>query len=446
MKKKTFIISFLLIFSLFCTGLSASAFYTPSFALDSEAICMINMDTGMVVFEKNSTVRRSPASLTKIMTAIIALELTPDLDEEKVTCKDIYSAEFQGWTGLSHAWISNGEIMTMRSLLYCMMLPSANEAAASVADHITDGDRPAFIRLMNQKAEDLGCTDTHFVNPHGLYDENQYTTARDMVIIAKYAMDTYPVLREIVSTQSYLLPATNKRGEGWISNSNKLLSPTGGYYYEYACGVKTGTLPQAGRCLVSMATKGGYSYMIALLGGPYKDENGVNYPTRYDMQETIKLYNWAFSSLDVRQIIESGETVAQVNVSHASGQDIVRLVPNSDFTLLLPDDVEPSNVQRVVTLTEETIDAPVKKGEVLGYMTFQLQGQEVGRVNLVAAESVERNNVLYYLEVAKEIVTSASFLVTSGILGLLIVVYIIYNIIMNKKRRRMKQLSRRKPF
>ena len=159
------------------------------------------------------------------------------------------------------------------TLLHGLMIRSGNDASLVLADYVCNGDINQFVEMMNQKAQELGCQDTHFTNPHGLHDENHYTTARDLYLITKYAM-TLPNFMEISSKVSYVLPATNKQETRRITTTNHLINQNaeGNYYYMYAKGIKTGAHDQAGYCLVSTAIRNGYSYMCVALGAPSVDE------------------------------------------------------------------------------------------------------------------------------------------------------------------------------
>ncbi|MBQ8918043.1 MAG: D-alanyl-D-alanine carboxypeptidase, partial [Oscillospiraceae bacterium] len=186
----------------------AQAAYTPDFDLQSETVLLLNMDTGKVMYEKNADARVYPASLTKIMTAILALENVEDLDGTKVALKQYIQDMLYG-KNASLGGILLGEEVSMRGLLYASMLQSANEASLMIGDYLGDGSLTQFAEMMNDKAKELGCTGTNFVNPNGLHDENHYTTARDMAKIAAYAMQN-PEFVEIVNTISMDIGPTNK--------------------------------------------------------------------------------------------------------------------------------------------------------------------------------------------------------------------------------------------
>ncbi len=238
--------------------------YTPPFEVSADAVYMVNLDTGTVVYQKNANKKEYPASLTKLVTTILAMEKTSDLDSAMVKCTSSILSEFDGMNA-SNAGMRAGEERSMRDLIYCMLLPSANEAASMVAEYV-GGSRAEFVDMMNKKAQEIGAVSTHFVNPHGLHDNDQYTTAQDMYLIAKYAMKL-PGFMDMASKTSYELKPSNKRDTEYIFTTNKMMVQSAGpdVYYKYVRGIKTGTTDEAGRCCVSTATKDGYTYPYQII-------------------------------------------------------------------------------------------------------------------------------------------------------------------------------------
>ncbi|MBP1557964.1 MAG: D-alanyl-D-alanine carboxypeptidase [Oscillospiraceae bacterium] len=420
----------------------AQAAYTPDFDLQSETVLLLNMDTGKVMYEKNADARVYPASLTKIMTAILALENVEDLDGTKVALKQYIQDMLYG-KNASLGGILLGEEVSMRGLLYASMLQSANEASLMIGDYLGDGSLTQFAEMMNDKAKELGCTGTNFVNPNGLHDENHYTTARDMAKIAAYAMQN-PEFVEIVNTVSMDIGPTNKHEQLVEITTNKVIVPSSIYYNPAVSGIKTGTLDEAGRCFVSTATKDGFTYLLVLMGAPFYNEDGTFMETMINFEETNKLYDWVFDSFKVKTVMEKGRYIADVPVRLSYEKDVVGLVADARLTALIPADVETSSVQLVPTLPE-SIDAPVKKGDKVGSVKLVLAGEELGEVDLVANESVEMSKILYYYDQAMELLDSfwAKFAIL--FVALLVVAYIALMILMNKhnRKRRMNQKRRR---
>ena len=261
--KKTLIraVSFLVTLSLL-TGLLAplagAVEYegVTSLSIDAKSALLIDMDTEQVLYEQAADEQRYPASITKIMTALLTLEAVGrgELDlNDVITMDDAALADLT--PDSSTAGLQAGEEITVRNLLYCLLLASANEAANALAIAVA-GDIPAFVEQMNQRAQELGMSGTHFVNPHGLHSDDHYTTARDIFKMAKQAM-THATFREIVSTGTYTVPATNLSGERTLYNTNALLTSAfyPGYTYSGTIGIKTGSTGQAGYC-VTAASQG----------------------------------------------------------------------------------------------------------------------------------------------------------------------------------------------
>ncbi len=420
----------------------AQAAYTPNFDLQSETVLLLNMDTGKVMYEKNADAKVYPASLTKIMTAILALENVEDLDGTKVALKQYIQDMLYG-KNASLGGILLGEEISVRGLLYASMLQSANEASLMIGDYLGDGSLTQFAEMMNDKAKELGCTGTNFVNPNGLHDDNHYTTARDMAKIAAYAM-SIPEFVEIVNTVSMDIGPTNKHDTLVEITTNKVIVPSSIYYNPAVSGIKTGTLDEAGRCFVSTATKDGFTYLLVLMGAPLYDENGEFLDTMVNFEETNKLYDWVFDSFKVKTVMEKGRYIADVPVRLSYEKDVVGLVSNQRLTALIPTDVEISSVQLVPDLPE-SIDAPVKKGDKVGSVKLVLAGEELGEADLVANDSVEMSKLLYYYDQAMNMLDSFWVKFAVIFVVLLFVGYIVIMILINKhsRKRRMNQKRRR---
>ena len=218
--------------------------------LDAQSAILIDASTGTVLYEKDSDAKHYPASITKLMTVLLALEYG-NLDETIIFSHDaVFSIE----PGSSHIAIDEGEQITMRQALYGIMLQSANEVSNGVAEHI-DGSMEAFAQHMTTRAKELGCTGTNFTNANGLHDDNHYTTAHDMALIAKELLK-FDFFRELMATLYYEIPPTNKQPETrYLYAQNQLIKDSSIFYYEYCEGGKTGYTTQAGNTLVAYAKK-----------------------------------------------------------------------------------------------------------------------------------------------------------------------------------------------
>ena len=431
---------------LFCVVFSSmpasAAAYQIDFDLNSKAALLINLDTETVVFEKEVDTKLPPASLTKIMTFIVASEQIKDLEGTKITVKKSVVDLLLG-TGSSLSGVKEGEELTALQLLNCLMVPSGNDASMVLAEYVGGGDIQKFVDLMNEKAKELGCTNTHFMNPHGLHDAEHYTTAKDLYVMTKYAM-SLPYFTEITSQTRYQIPPTNKTPEPrTLVTTNYLIDPYigGEYYYRYAKGVKTGSHDQAGYCLVSTAIKDGYSYMAVVLGTPRVDAQGNTIQTRGEMIDTKRLYQWAFDSLRIKTVVESGASVGQVKLDYAWNKDKLLLVAERSYATVLPKEVSPTSVIITPTLPEK-VEAPVKKGQVIGTAVLSYANQELATINLVASESVERSELLHTGNVIKSIFTSVWFLVIAGIIVVLVLVYVVLALLYNRKKKRLRKVKK----
>lgn len=404
----------------------------------SESYLLINLDTGVVVSEKEPDKKMEPASITKIMTYIVAYEQIKDVEGTVITIPQAVEDDLLG-TGSSMSGIMVGEQLTALQLLNMMMVPSGNDAALAFAYYLGDGDPQKFIDLMNEKATELGCENTHFTNPHGLHDENHYTTARDLAVIAQYAMNL-PYFSEITDQVTYTLPATNLSEARTVYTTNRMLDQNadgGEYYYPYTKGIKTGSHDQAGYCLVSTAVQGGYSYLCVALGAPSVDADGNSISTHGEMVDSKALYQWAFENLELKTLVKTGEAKGEVKVKFAWNTDSMLVAAEEGFSAIMPSSVESSSIIYSVDLPE-SIDAPVKKGEVVGTLTMKYADQTLAKVNLIATESVERSELLHTLDIGRDILSSNWFVSIIAIVIFLLLIYVLLALIYNRKKKRMR--------
>lgn len=442
-KKAVALFSSLLIFcSALVPATAQAATFHINFPTNSAAIELENLDTGTSVYEKNPNERREPASVTKIMTYIIVSEHIKDLQGTKITVQKKILDELSG-TGSSMSGIQVGDVATAYQLLNCMMVPSGNDAALALADYVGGGDVQKFVDMMNAKAKELGCTGTHFANPHGLHDPNHYTTAADLAEIARCAM-SMPYFMTIASQLSYsykALSGPDAAEATTLSTTNRMLiNSDTKYYYCYAKGIKTGHTDESGYCLVSTASYGGYNYLCIALGSPSIDKSGNEIDTHGEMLDSRSLYRWAFNNLELKQIVSPTDTVGEVPLNYAWNKDTLRLQPQKSYSAILPDDVSSSSV--IVTKNvPKSIDAPVKKGQVIGTATLSYANTKLATINLVAAESADRSELLHTTDTAKAIVTSKWFIAIAAIVVLLVIVYIILAVIYNRKRKNLRRVK-----
>lgn len=268
----------------------------------AESVYLYDLDQNQALYSKNPEQVRAPASLTKVMTAIIALENTPDLENTFLSYNKAMKEELLNY-GLVESDIATfdfyeNEQIRMIDALYILMLRSSNDAANLIAENVS-GSVDGFVELMNQKAIELGATNTHFTNPHGLDNEDHYSTAYDLFLITNYAR-TFPIFNTIAASSYYQIPATNMRKTVKIETYVSIQDPAyekADFYYPYAQGIKTGYTDEAGKCLISYAEKDGHHLLIILMGEPEKAPNGDTLGYNQFFHETKAFFEWGFSFL-----------------------------------------------------------------------------------------------------------------------------------------------------
>lgn len=409
----------------------------PAFSVDATAAMLVEMNSGTVVYEKNADDKVYPASLTKIMTCMLALELCKDLAEEvTVTESALAGLDPDGST----ASLQVGEVLTMEDLLYCIMLPSANDACCVVAEHL-GGTIDAFVEKMNEKAQALGCTGTHFANPDGLHDDDHYTTARDLRLITEAALQN-ETFRTIVSTAVYEVPATNLSDKRIVHTTNYLMSTAinPDYYYEKAKGVKTGYTSKAGRCLISTVKQGDVYYLSIVTGCKtiVNDDGSVVYDS---FVQTKKLLEYGLTSFSFATVISQLVPVAQVKVKNANVDSVV-VAPAQDVTALLPADYDESQLQLSYALTggADTLSAPLETTDDVGTVTVTYQGKTVGQTTLRPITAVERHVVQYAAKSAGRQVKKYLWL----LIPLALILAVVLLRVRSERIRRKKAAARRK--
>ena len=398
----------------------------------SDEVYLENLNAGAVVYEKNSNKRSYPASTTKIMTFIITAENVSDLENTSVTIKqDIISGLDLESTvmGLSS---HIGEKVSVKDLLYGLMLPSGNDAALVLADYV-GGGISGFVEKMNAKAAELGCKNTHFANPHGLYDTNHYSTAHDMALIAKHAMKIKGFM-DICNTVYY-----TPDGFKTLHNTNYMLDSEaegGQYYYQYTKGIKTGYLDEAGKCLVTSSDKNGDKYLCVCLGAAFSYAENVNYA----MKDSAKLYDWAYKNLGVQTIYGTADSLASVDVKYVRNGKTLEAVPEKEISAFLPNNYDKKKLKVEINCPEQ-VDAPVTQGDKLGTVSVKYEDLDLGLTNLVAAEDVERDISPLEVFVTEHM---QLIIIVSAVLVLIIVLLIVLISVRRKARRRSRSSKGRR--
>lgn len=410
------------------TNVTAAAANAP--ATNAEAALLISPDSGMVLYEKNADERRYPASTTKIMTALLVLENIADLNETVTAqASDFETLEADS----SSAGIKEGETVTVEDLLYGLMLPSGNEAAYMLARHVA-GSYEAFVDMMNKRAEELGCTGTHFVNPCGLHDDNHYTTARDLYKIAYAAMQD-ETFADIADTVQWNMSKTNMQEERKVLTTNQLIfSSYQPWAYAYCKGIKTGNTSQAGNCFVGYAEYGDAKLYSVVMGCDSSSLEYSNIPASFT--DTKALFEWGFESFTSKTLARQGDTVGSVNVRLSTDTDQLVLTVKNDLVSLLPADLDVEDLGEPQITAPESVNAPIKAGDVIGSATYSYNGTTYGTVELVALSDVERSTVLYYADLLSNFFQSTVFKVILIVLAVFVVLYILFNLTFGGMRRR----------
>ena len=402
--------------------------------IQAKAALLVDANTGNIVYAKNEHQELYPASLTKIMTALLVLEAVDSgklsLDQQLTASDSIAELDADG----SSAGIKVGEVMTVEQLLYCMLVVSANEACVILAEAVS-GDVDTFVDAMNAKAQALGCENTHFVNPTGLHDSQHYTSAWDLYLITQEAMKHEDFMR-ICDTGDITLPATNLSEARSLHSTNYLISVwrSRGYYNTDAHGVKTGSTDAAGHCLVSSASKGSLSFISVMLGCEQLHLEGNEIRTM-SFYETNRLFDWAFNNFAYQTVLTSDEILKEVAVS-LSKIDHVTVHPAEDVEVLLPKGLAAEDLERTITLKSDPVEAPISAGDVLGTVTLSYDGTDYATVDLLALNDVEASRILTFWRDVKAFFSQTAVKVVGIILLAAVVTLLVWKLVFGRRRYR----------
>ena len=442
MKKFRLIPLFLVICLIFC-AVSPAAWALDDPTLNGKAFVVVDLDSGSVLFQSDKDAQRAPASLTKVMTVLLALEA---LDKGECTLEEIITAPADCRTGMeedsSSSGILPGAQLSMKDLLYCALLQSANEACNIIAVRI-GGSIKDFVELMNQKAAELGCNNTHFMNTNGLPAENHYSSAYDLYLITNAAM-SYPLFMEICNTPSYQPENPEVNDGNLINNSNALISPGSiygsGYLYEGASGVKTGYTRAAGYCLISTAEKGSIRVMAVVMGCDGELNSDSEY--YWNFLDSQVLYNWVFDNFAYRTIVSAAEPVTQIKVEMAENDGMAILRPASDLTVLMPIEIADEDIQRQVTIFDQSLVAPIAAGTALGEMTLSADGKTLGSVRLINSSDINLSRSEYMKMRVQEILSKGWVVALIGAVFAFLLIYTV--LVLRYRRLRQKHLQERR--
>ena len=412
--------------------MSAAALEDPGLTCRNAILLDATYDE--ILYDKGARDKVYPASITKVMTALLVLEA---VDAGQLTLQTPITATAEALEvpeGSSTAKIQVGDTYTVEQYLYCLLLPSGNEVAQILAIAV-DGSVDAFVDRMNQRAEELGCEGTHFANPHGFHDPDHYTTAYDITRFMKAAME-YDLFQTILTSPNYTLPANGVSEERIIRNTNALTSnwTYTQYLYGPGTGGKTGTTDEAGNCLVETAQEGDMSLISVILGAEEVELPDGKTDAR-QFSETIKLLEWGFDNFHRVTLSPEDTLVASVKVNLSSQADAVNVKPLGSVTRTLPKDIDLDKVEMTPSLFSEEVDAPVEAGQVLGTLVIKYEGTEYGTLDLVADTSVERSDFLYYKDQVETFFQNAGVKLVLAVVLILVVVVLLRVLVFRKRRR-----------
>lgn len=446
--------SFLIFFLSFCLTMPClSAFAQPLEGTEStsqsetfeepeisaESAILMDATTGEVLYEKNSKNKMYPASITKLMTVLLALENGNLKDTITFSHEAIYSIE----PNSAHIAMQEGEKITLEQALYGILLRSANEVSNAVAEYV-DGSITAFAQHMTQRAKELGCETTNFVNANGLFHENHYTSAYDMALIAKELLKQEDY-RNMMSTTYYEIPPTQKQPEiRYLHGQHQMLNKNSIYYYENAIGGKTGYVTEALNTLVTFAKKGDTELIAVVLkcnGAQHYVDSKALFEYGFENFQTAKV----FAAQDYSKKIEVVETYKNKTTSLGN----ITVAPKDDVYKTIPANTSLSNIQ-VDLDYPETITAPVKEGQEIGTLTVKSGQDTVSTVPLLAKASMAETSEDARLAIEKEERGKLMKMVGTIFLGILLSSLALLGItrtigyIKRKRRKKQRELRRKR--
>ena len=340
--------------------------------VESPSVILMEASTGKTVYEKNADETLHPASITKIMTLILIFDA---LSENKITLdENVTVSEHAASMGGSQVFLEAGEKQTVNTMIKCISVASANDASVAMAEHIW-GSEQTFVDKMNERAQGLGMSGTHFVNCCGLDTDGHMMTARDVAIMSRELITRYPQIHEYSGIWMDTITHSTRRGESefGLSNTNKLIKQ-----YEWATGLKTGSTGLAKCCLSATAEKDGIELIAVVMAAP-------NSKTRF--KDAISLLNYGYGVVDIYR--DNAWLSQEKIVVHGGKSDSVACRKNNEFVYVFTEDTDTGRIK----CTEEYADgleAPVYEGDVVGQMVYELDGNILGTIDIVAADTVEK--------------------------------------------------------
>lgn len=405
--------------------------------IKAENAILVQMNTDLVMYAKNADEKIYPAFVTKVMTALVVYDQVKNLSD-KATVGNDYLKDIDAVSSLA---FKKGEQIPVNDLLYCMMVSTSSEAANILAQHVS-GSNEEFVKLMNDKAKQLGTKNTLFTNPHGIDDGVAYTTARDAVLILKcYANNE--ALMKIADTTYYEMPATNVSPARRLYTTNYLLLADKPYYLSSAKGIKNSYNKDNGYGLSAVAEKKKNKLLVLVFNSTKTTENNVN--TIHSFTDAKALVNWAFDNFVSTQLLKENTPCAQVKVNLSQKYDSVTLVSGSDFKSMMPQNYDQSKLV-LKPVVPKSINAPVEKGQKIGQLEIYYSDTKIGAVDLLANSSIKVDMLLYYGNQINSFFSNIWVKISAIGIVVLFLIYIIYTILYNRKRAHYRSVKRRMRF
>lgn len=416
--------------------------------LYAESAILVNLagqpEEDIVLFEKKADEVHAPGAMMRYMVVAYALHRIDELGMDMDTATGAYTIEMfnrhVAGTGVATANMAFGEMWTVRDLLAATFIQSASDAATTLA-YALDGGVTAFVKGMNDLAKEIGCDFSHFANMTGVDSLAQYTTARDMYRIIRYAQQ-FSEFEDIVGKRQITVKAVSGGGQHTLVSANAMLQSTSQFRYTPLVHSRTGLSEHEGRTCASVARDSGYEYLVVVLGCPEQNksgESGLHY------RDTRTLFRWAFNNFTYTTVLAEDEILASAKVNLSWSRDHINLVPKEELATVVESGLKSDQIIKKVTLYQDEVDAPIEKGQVLGKVELIVNvDQKIGEMDLVAYESINRNWLLYAWRNVVNFLGSVWFLLGLGVVLLLAAAYALLNILHNRQRRQ-ERLGRVRP-
>lgn len=427
------------------TAVAAEGYPLPAdITVHAESAILVSLanepSSDMVLYAKNADEVRAPGAMMRYMVLAYALHRIEEKGLNAETDTGTYSIalfnEYVAGTGVTTAGMAYGETWTLHDLLTVSFIHNASDAVVVLAEAV-DGDVRTFIDGMNTLALELGCTNSHFHWLSGLDSLSQYTTARDMYRIVRYCQ-SFSLFEDLASPAQVTVTPVSGGTKRTITTNNHLVMTSSTFYYEPLVYSRTGLSDTDGRTCAAVAQQGGYEYLVVVMGCPEQNDKGEK---MLHYRDTTNLFKWAFKDFEYKTVLGKNEILASLKVDQSWDVDRVNLIPEKEIATVVKKGMDENQIIQTVTLTEETLTAPIKKGSVYGKVElFVNTDQKIGEVALVAAEDISRSELMHTWDgfwggVSKVV---PYLLIAAGALVVLVILYVVIAITHNRRRRKQK--------